>query len=329
MTGPDNTHSNGLVDGWFKPVAPPTKKYRPSHAAPDDEIAPGTEPEYVPEPVGAPAAGPMMSPLSSPALSPAQSPALSPALSTNAPYAPVPQGAYPVPGPQQWTPPPAYGSPDWVPGYPISGPYFDQPGRVGRRSRKKLVIALIVVAVLLGGSANWYFRLRPHLRGPQRALVVPATFGGYHRLTSAAALQTVDEMRQAVTTEEKSNDWANAYDHALVALYATSHSSSLRLAFIGIRASDNSRARQLFMEAGPSRNARDFMDGGGVVDQTSYDAGVLGGSVRCGHLTYTGVQVTACVWVDYTTLGLVVDYTDGAPDVLASTTLALRAAAEH
>ncbi|MFE3500295.1 hypothetical protein [Kitasatospora sp. NPDC059160] len=76
-------------------------------------------------------------------------------------------------------------------------------------------------------------------------------------------------------------------------------------------------------------NRIDVPGGATVADRQDYPAGPLGGALDCAVLPDSEAPQTTCVWVDGTTVGIVVDETGSSrPEDLAKRTLEIRAAVE-
>lgn len=164
------------------------------------------------------------------------------------------------------------------------------------------------------------------VQGPHRALVVPSRVDGYVQLTSPGIQTTLARARDLIRNAHGVP--AGFGDHALVAAYGASAGSAVpELVFIGDDAADDAGARPLFSRHSPAANATMFTAGARIDSPQDFPTGPLGGVLRCGTAS-TAAGISACVWFDRSTFGLLLA-TDGTTvDGLAVTLLHLRSAAE-
>lgn len=194
-------------------------------------------------------------------------------------------------------------------GYPPGGSWAPLPPPVARRGMRtwtKVGIGFIALVFGLGFVAN--------VADGDRKLRTPATAAGLERLDDEQYRPGIQRMKSSVT-EPFHDPVAAMYgepgDHAPMALIlaAKADHADVDEAFAG-------------MTQGISEGA------GGPMKLTSYPAGKLGGTMRCGVTGETSpTLLTVCVWVDDHTVGLVLVFSQ-LPEA-APLAIALREAIEE
>lgn len=254
------------------------------------------------------------------------------------PQYPDPPPGYPQPGTGSYggspTPPPPPGPGTEHPalhggyGAPVAHP----PAPPARNNRTVwivvagllvLIVAGVIGLVALGSSAD-----EDDEPVATHDLRVPSSFGDYHRLSSPQAKQVEQNMRDRLTLRNKYG--AQLYERARVGIYAVTGQSAPSLFFIGVDGDSNEQVQDLLNSNSPSENADSFLLGASVSESTSYPEGRLGGTLKCGLSDANGGKQAVCIWIDRSTLGIVLGSNPStALDELAQTTLALRTAAEY
>jgi hypothetical protein len=268
---------------------------------------------------------------------------------------PAPYGGQPGYGNTQ---PGPYGGPTGPlgPGGPVGpgGQYpqgmwaYGQGAEPPKKSRKGLVTGLVVAAavVVLGGAAAAVGVAssgddnKPAAasgaaspssspsevdEGVPHSLTVPRSAGGYRRLTGSVADRLASAMRKSMG---EGSD-ADGYSKARFAIYTKGGSTARPLLFIGIAAGDSPAIAEELKTNSPSQEVDSMFLNLGFGDAKDYPAGPLGGSLRCGKGSMSGTTGVACGWADSSTSGLLLAPGTSGVANLASTTLALRNAAEH
>lgn len=75
------------------------------------------------------------------------------------------------------------------------------------------------------------------------------------------------------------------------------------LVFLGFSVTDTPQVAPILRSQSPSAGLDSFMLGAGVANTRDYPAGPLGGVLRCGGKTVSGIWVTICAWADGSVLG--------------------------
>lgn len=227
-------------------------------------------------------------------------------------------------------------------GQPPSSSYGMVPQPPARRRRGLAIglsigAAIVIVAVgvlsatmarnagntLLGTSAS------PTPSYASHTLTVPVSVAGYTQLSGSVATQLVSEIRQGAekSAATVSPAWGKAYNTAKISLY-TRPGSAARLVFLGFSVTDTPQVAPILRSQSPSAGLDSFMLGAGVTNTHDYPAGPLGGTLRCGGKTVSGIRVIICAWADGSVLAMLSEA--GVPEAtLAHVTLEFRGAAEH
>jgi hypothetical protein len=283
------------VDEEIDPDAPP--QHQPQYQPPPPFAQPYPPPNYAQSPSPYPPAGYPPSP---------------------SPY--PPSGNTPAPD-QSGVHPAVRG------GYAAALPGYPAPPPAGSNRKVWILVgcllALIVagIATLIAVGANG----DDNTPAATHRVRVPESFAGYQRMESAQAKQVEQDMRDRLTTRGKYE--AKVYKNAQLCIYAPPAQTSPSLYFVGVDAKSSGTVDDLLGANSPSHNVDSFLLGASVSNSTSYPAGTYGGSLKCGH---DSDGQPLCVWVDRSTLGVVVgiDETITLPE-MATATRQLRAAAEY
>jgi hypothetical protein len=269
------------------------------------------------------------------------------------PYQPVQPPSYPADQPYQPVqqppgPPQQYGQP-YAPGqpYPYAGgqPYgypVGQPPYQQQPSKKKtwlIAVLAAVVAVAVAVTLIVVLTTSDDHQGDaktaNRTVSLPASFGAYHKLDSVNAASLRDQIAGQLSSLGAGSGAAN---NAKVAAYATSGAVP-QVIFLGFRVKDVPRLQSQVNDDGIEASVKQFTDGvaKGVSGQggqsasspKAFDAGTLGGAMRCQAATLSEKSVGLCGWGDrsYFALTLVIDQPSAAKT--ATVTRQLRQAAEH
>ena len=266
-----------------------------------------------------------------------------------------PYGQPPYPGQQQpgyqqpGYPPAGYGQPaNGQPAYgqsPYGQPAYGQPGSYGwptpppSKQRRRLpwligaglvgVVAIVAALIAAGvsGSKSGNQQASGNSGGGQkgggRSLTVPDSFANYSRQSDPTADQLADDIRNSMSA--RSPGGASAYAKARIGVYRPVGDRPDQLLLIGLAATDDPAIARA-LQASPATVISGMMLGAGVSSAGSYDAGPLGGTLRCGE---SGPGVPICGWADRSTFAMVV-LTQGTDlPQAARVTLQLRTAAEH
>lgn len=233
-------------------------------------------------------------------------------------YGPPVSGPPPPYGPPQYGPLPSYGAPAYGP------PPYAPPPAPHRRTGLwiglgvgALVLVLVVAAAaiaVVGGSSR--------RTGPTRSLSIPAHFGDHNLVTGSVA----DDVRARVQDNilAGGSTTAKILGKAQVAAYDPVSDGEPSIVFLGIKAGDSSTNAEMLHNGTDRAHTNQFLNGADATDIAEYDAGPLGGSLKCGSVSG---QTTICVWADFSTLGFSEFFDESGSDAAADM-LALRTAAE-
>jgi hypothetical protein len=210
---------------------------------------------------------------------------------------------------------PAYGQPQY--GQPAYGqPAYGQfgPGQSGYAAPKKgwtrtRISMLVVLAVVVLGTLSAVFT-HSGSSGTDRTLTAPVTSGAYSQISDSAQAASNEEIQASLSAKY------GASAKVTTAEYADS-SAQPAFIFIGIE------APQLHNST-PLTSANTLLNGTGVTDIATEDAGQLGGVLRCGTQNAT----TICAWADHNTLGYL-EFLSLNGSAASAEVVAFRADAEH
>jgi hypothetical protein len=238
-------------------------------------------------------------------------------------------------GPPQYGPPyqPPMGQP-YQPEYQPAPPLYGQPyGWVAppppkpRRTGTWIAIgvsALVVVFLVIIGAVAIVAHSGGRT-GPDRSLTTPGQFGSHSLLTNDAAANVKARVKDSFLGSNSTA--AKVLSNAQIGVYGPADADDQpSVIFFGVDASDSSAARNLLHGETDRAHTNEFLDGSDATGITEYDAGPLGGSLKCGKVSGTNA---VCVWSDYSTLGVLIFYDSTSQAQAAEDALALRTAAEH
>lgn len=195
----------------------------------------------------------------------------------NQPYPgqPYPAGAYPPPGPAS--------QPGWGP----------PPGPPRRRARKGLWITLSVLALLLAGCCGGGFWLaKPFIDTADTTVSAPTRVAGMERVSDPEAETLTAELSAAI----ESHPGVQSSAAGFYAPAGDRERGLLAIAAAGVFIAPETEISAVFGAVAAA--------GVRVEDVRDYDAGELGGTVRCGTADASGKPVTLCMWGDHGSLGL-------------------------
>jgi hypothetical protein len=150
---------------------------------------------------------------------------------------------------------------------------------------------------------------------------VPASAGGYKRVTGSVADRLTKSMRKTLGTA------GTAYANAKLGIYFKNADSQKSLIFIGMSGQDVPDLAEELRSRSPSEEVDSTFMGMGITDTSDFPAGPLGGTLRCGKRP--AGEGAACAWADHSVLGMVMTPLSSDTVSLGATALALRNAAEH
>jgi hypothetical protein len=240
------------------------------------------------------------------------------------------QRSYPQPGPQQPSyplpapAPAAFEQSTYQPGYPQQPgqPRYRQPGYpqhpqpgypqpgfspggqphpagggLPTKKRTGLVIGLVVVGVIMLGccGAGAVFGAPIFNQFPAK-VTAPDDLAGLTKQQNAEVDQLGDQLGRELKRNAKVDD-------AVAGLYASPGDSSRLVLVVG--------ASGFLLRPGKEvDNAFAGMSGSGlpVSTVTRYDAGALGGTVKCGSGTVSGLNLSVCAWGDHGSIGMGIFY---------------------
>lgn len=201
--------------------------------------------------------------------------------------------------------------------------------RIGRTVVICVLVGVLVVAAVATVGAVMRGEENARAAGPPHTITIPASVDGYDRLTGSVADRTVESIRQgARDAGGESPAAASISDNATIAVYQNNNDDR-RFVFIGISAGADPEMGKELRSHSASHEADEIFDGeGDFSNEHDFATGPFGGVLRCGDGTGDSVPTSICVWVDGSTVGMLLapKTSDGA---LAGTTLDFRNAAEH
>ena len=136
---------------------------------------------------------------------------------------------------------------------------------------------------------------------PGHTITLPAASSGYMRTTGNVAdrltRQVIDGMSAAAPS------YRDSYAKAKVGIYSHPPGTGAALVFVGMTAADDPTLAIELNTRTASTEADSAFIGAGVTDTVDVDAGPLGGVLRCSKRPAADGQ-TVCVWVDRSSIGL-------------------------
>ncbi|GAA4628368.1 hypothetical protein GCM10023196_044390 [Actinoallomurus vinaceus] len=216
---------------------------------------------------------------------------------------------------------PLAGSTRQAPAEPLS-PIPEERGTVRKIGRYVGVGILVFTALATAGSVMRGWKNA----GPSHTITVPDSIDQYNRLTGNVADRVIASMRAAAA---KNTGEAARADAAAIAVYDKNQKPDQRLIFIGFTTdADPEMGRELRSHSASHEADGLFRGEGHFSSQRDFEAGRFGGVLRCGTGDAGFSFSSMCVWVDGSTVGMLLA-TKAAADDLAGTAFDFRNAAEH
>jgi hypothetical protein len=231
-------------------------------------------------------------------------------------YPPPPASGYPPPAYQPGYPQPASEQPAYQPGYPQQPGQpqyppagYPQPGFTpggqpypagGIPPKKKhtgLVIGLIVVGVVLLGCCGVGAVFgAPILHEYPAKVTAPDNLAGLAKQQNAQVDQLGDQLGQELKKTAK-------VDEAVAGLYAAQGDPNRLVLVVGASGFLLTPDKEI-------DNAFAGMSGSGlpVSSVSGYESGTLGGTVKCGSGTVSGLNLSVCAWGDHGSIGMGIFY---------------------
>lgn len=200
-----------------------------------------------------------------------------------------------------------------VPAPPGAGPLpVSRPRPTGLPRIASAICALLGLLLLLGFVVS----LMGGAAESVRTLTAPARAGGLTRVDDAKSQQLLSAKEAEMRAE--------GMDKPVLAAYAKEGESQPYLVFSGgeDKIADPDRTLRRAIEAAAQAG------GASVTAERSYEAGPLGGKVRCARLISGEAAYVICGWADRSTLGIAM-VLDGDPATLAPLLLQMRSDMEH
>ena len=124
---------------------------------------------------------------------------------------------------------------------------------------------------------------------------------------------------------------SDAISTAQIGVYGTGGGPTAlpTVVFLGFNRADSSAIDSLIASGSATKVARDVLGGAGSDTPSSFDPGPYGGALDCAQARRNATAYTPCVWVDGSTLALVLRIGDVDTGIAAGMTREFRAAAEH
>jgi hypothetical protein len=222
------------------------------------------------------------------------------------PPAPPQYPAHPVSGQ-----PPAGGYPPPQPAPPGVIPYAGAPTAAPRKRRRGWLIGLSLVAVvLLGCCGIAAVVVAPYVGEYPSSIDAPSTLAGLDKIQDPQIDQLGDQLTQQLKQKNA------RLDNAVVGMYSANGDRGHAVLVLGATGLVFSPGREV-------DNAFQGMSESGlpVSDKKNYDAGALGGAVKCGSGSVQRIDLTVCAWGDHGSVGMGIFYNRPASE---SATLFLR-----
>lgn len=177
-----------------------------------------------------------------------------------------------------------------------------------------LVIALVLIFSASGGGR------------PDRRVAVPSSAGSYRLIRSMGGGQ----VRALLGNQLGSlGPISQALDTARIGVYGTGQNPLPTVVFLGFNRADSGAIESLLSGSSPQLVAHELLAEAGSGASQTFATGPFGGSLQCAQASKDGTAYTPCVWVDRTTLALVLRVGDTDLGAAAGITRQFRAAAEH
>ena len=181
-----------------------------------------------------------------------------------------------------------------------------------------LVTLLVVGGVVLGLTS----RNHTKATAPAHTVSLPAAVAGYYRLQTPGAQTIANSMSTQMT------NLGQQWKAGQVGVYSPTGAARPALIMYAISAADSPELAAQLPTAAPGDLASEAFSGSGVTGEKDYPAGAFGGVLRCGSAHSSGVGVGLCIWVDSSTMGMVV-MPGTAPQATAVAAQSMRAVTER
>lgn len=195
---------------------------------------------------------------------------------------------------------PSYQQPAYQDPYQASAPPYQQPFTPPvppppRRGKGlKITLGILGALFLVCGVLSCVF-LYPVISASSTAVSAPETLpGGLTKETSDDMQKIVDQMERDLR-----NDVGNV-DQVAAGIYSAGDPTKLVVLVAAT-------STVLFPDTEVEDAFKGFNSaGGGVSGKTSYPAGTLGGTVKCGTGTEDNLPMTLCAWSDHGSVGIAI-----------------------
>ena len=229
----------------------------------------------------------------------------------------------------QYNQPGQYGGPAPFGQYPQPLPSGPAPTKASPLIWVGVAVALaaaLVIAFVLLNSKNPGADDAKATGG--RSLSLPSSVDGYQRLTSIDTTALKQQLGSQLSS--LGGDAQSRVQHAQLGVFATGQQP--QVIFIGISLQDVPKLRSEVSDNGVEASLKAFVSGvGGSTNagsSTVYDAGPLGGFMRCADGTEKGNPVTSCAWGDRSAFALTIVVNPASQSAAATLTRNLRALTE-
>ncbi len=177
-----------------------------------------------------------------------------------------------------------------------------------------LVIALVLIFSTSGGHQQ------------DRRVTLPSSAGKFQLVRSIGSSEIETMLGNQLGSL---GPLTHALGTAQVGVYGEGPSALPTIVFLGFNRSDSSAVDSMLRNASPKQLAYDLLSGAGASRPETFDPGPFGGSLRCAQATKGGTAYTPCVWVDHSTLAMVLQVGDVQVGSAAGVARQFRDAAEH
>jgi hypothetical protein len=190
-----------------------------------------------------------------------------------------------------------------------------------------VAIAAVVVAALVVVGLVVVFRASGG-HEPARRVSLPDSAGNYQLIRSVDGKTAAAMLGSQLGSLGAISD---AISTAQIGVYGTGSGPTAlpTVVFLGFNRADSSAIDGLIASGSAATVARDVLGDAGSGAASPFDPGPFGGALDCAQASRNGTAYTPCVWVDRSTLALVLRIGDIDTGSAAGTTREFRAAAEH
>jgi hypothetical protein len=163
---------------------------------------------------------------------------------------------------------------------------------------------------------------------PARRVSLPDSAGNYQLIRSVDGKTAASMLGSQLGSLGAISD---AISTAQIGVYGTGTGPTALppVVFLGFTRADSSAIGGLIASGSSAKVARDGLGGAGSSETSAFDPGPFGGALDCAQASRNGTAYTPCVWVDRSTLALVLRIGDVDTRTAAGMTREFRAAAEH